>query len=94
MTAVMRPAEARFIASIMTSSSMRLSLTGLQVLCTMNTSTPRTGSLMEMEHSPSANAVTVLLPREMPRFLQIMSASSGLDEPVNTLISFPCGIMS
>jgi len=50
--------------------------------------------LMEMEHSPSANAVTVLLPREMPRFLQIMSASSGLDEPVNTLISLPCGIMS
>ena len=47
MTAVMRPAEARFMASIMTSSSMRLSFTGLQVDCTMKASAPRTGSLSE-----------------------------------------------
>ncbi len=38
MTAVIRPALARCIASIMTSSSIRLSFTGLQVDCTMNTS--------------------------------------------------------
>ena len=41
MTAVIRPALARCIASIMTSSSIRLSFTGLQVDCTMNT--PRRG---------------------------------------------------
>ena len=46
MTAVMRPAEARRQASIMMSSSIRLSLTGLQVDCTRNTSLPRTDSLM------------------------------------------------
>ena len=40
----MRPAEARFSASIMMSSSIRLSFTGEQVDWTTNTSEPRTVS--------------------------------------------------
>ena len=43
-TAVMLAAEARRQASASTSSSIRLSLTGGQVDCTMNTSRPRTFS--------------------------------------------------
>ena len=44
MAAVMRPAEARFSASTMTSSSIRLSLVGAQVDCRTKTSLPRTCS--------------------------------------------------
>ena len=57
------PAEARRIASIIISSSIRLSLTWLHVDCTMKTSLPRTGSNTEIEHSPSANCETDALPR-------------------------------
>ena len=46
------------MASIMMSSSIRLSLTGLQVDWMTNTSHPRTVSLMETETSPSAKLVT------------------------------------
>ena len=42
MTAVMRCAEASLAALIITSSSIRLSLTGRLVDCTRNTSAPRT----------------------------------------------------
>jgi hypothetical protein len=40
----MRPAEARFNASIMISNSTRFESTGLQVGCTTKTSAPRTFS--------------------------------------------------
>lgn len=46
MTAVTRDAEAILHALIMISSSMRLSLISPQPLCTMNTSSPRTDSLI------------------------------------------------
>jgi hypothetical protein len=55
MTAVMRRADAQRMASIITSSSMRLSLVGADVGCTMNTSRPRTFSWISTITSPSLN---------------------------------------
>ena len=77
------------IASIMMSSSMRLSLTGLQVELMRNTSLPRTVSYRETDASPSANDLTSASPSLVPRILQISVASAGLALPVNSLISLP-----
>ena len=85
----MRPAEALRIASIMISSSIRLSLTGLQVDWTIKTSLPRTGSYTEMEHSPSANCETQALPTLRLSSLQMLLARAGLELPVKTAISLP-----
>ena len=89
VTAVIRTAEARRQASIMMSSSIRLSLTGLQVDCTMNTSLPRTDSYSEQETSPSAKPLISFSPSLMPMALQMSAASFGLALPVNTLMSLP-----
>ena len=43
---MIEPADARLSASIMTSSSIRLSLAGAQVGCTTKQFTPRTFSLI------------------------------------------------
>ena len=73
----------------MMSSSMRLSLTGLQVELMRNTSLPRTVSYRETDASPSANDLTSASPSLVPRILQISVASAGLALPVNSLISLP-----
>ena len=89
MTAVMRPALARRHASTMMSSSMRLSLTGLQVDWMRNTSLPRTVSYRETEASPSAKLLTSLSPSLVPMILQMSAASLGLALPVKILMSLP-----
>jgi hypothetical protein len=58
----MRAAEARRQASTMTSSSIRLSLAGGQVGCTMKTSRSRTFSMISMFTSPSLKRPTEARP--------------------------------
>ena len=82
------------MASIMTSSSMRLSFTGLQVDCTMKASAPRTGSLSSSETSPSAKAETLQSPSFLLSLSQMAWASGRLEFPANTFTSFPCEINS
>ena len=76
-------------ASIMMSSSIRLSLTGLQVELIRNTSLPRTLSYRETDASPSAKDFTSASPSLMPISLQISCASAGLALPVKILMSLP-----
>jgi len=90
---VTRFAEARFRASIMTSSSMRWSFTGGHVGWMMKTSTPRTLSRISTLISPSLNLFTSADPRGMQRYAQISFASSGLAFPVkifSRVTQFPC----
>jgi len=65
MTTVIRAADARRAASIMSRSSMMLSAGGL-VGWMMKTSLPRTFSSIRTKSSPSANRVDVHLQRSMP----------------------------
>ena len=89
MTAVMRPALARLAASIMMSSSMRLSLTGVQVDWMMNKSLPRTVSSMWMLISPSEKVETSMPPNSVLSLRAIASAKGRLELPENNLISLP-----
>ena len=73
----------------MISSSMRLSLTGLQVELMRNTSLPRTVSYRETDTSPSAKVFTSDSPSLVPMIWQISFARAGLELPVNTLMSLP-----
>ena len=65
-------------------SSMRLSLTGLQVDWMRNTSAPRTVSSRVTEASPSAKWVTMALPMGTPSSLQMVCANWGLELPQKT----------
>src|SRR6185312_10735719 len=85
-TAVMRPALARRRASAITSNSMRLSLVGGQVDCTMKTSRPRTFSINSIATSPSLNLLTWALPSGRVRRAAILCTSCGLAFPANTII--------
>ena len=85
----MRPALARLQASIITSSSISRSLTGLQVELMRNTSLPRTLSYRDTEASPSAKVLTSASPSLMPMILQISCARAGLALPVKILMSLP-----
>jgi hypothetical protein len=82
----MRVAEARFSASTITITSIRLSLVGWQVDCSTNTSRPRTFSSSSTMTSPSATRPTTARPRLMFRCRQTASASFGLAVPVKTRI--------
>src|SRR5882724_13326969 len=82
----MRPALARLRASAITSNSMRLSLVGGQVDCTMKTSRPRTFSINSIATSPSLNLLTWALPSDNCRREAILCASCGLAFPANTII--------
>src|SRR5215831_8334596 len=86
MHAVMRPADARFSASAITMISIRLSLVGAHVDCSMKTSRPRTFSSSSTITSPSENLPTTQRPRLMLRCRHTASASFGFALPVNTLI--------
>ena len=66
-------ADARFAASIIRSSSIRLSELG-NVDCTKNTSHPRMDSSYETANSPSAKYWMFISPNGQPRLLQIFSA--------------------
>ena len=81
----MRPAEARFSASTITSTSIRLSLVGVQVDCSTNTSLPRTFSSSSTITSPSLKRPTVARPSWMFRCCTTSSASFGFALPVNTI---------
>ncbi len=80
-----RAAEERFSASIITSSSIRLSLVGAQVDCSTNTSLPRTFSSSSTITSPSENLPTMARPSDRFRCFATSCASFGLALPVNTI---------
>src|SRR3990172_9365187 len=94
MTAVMRAAEARRMASIITRSSTRCSFTGGEVGWRTKTSSPRTLSSMLMRTSPSAKRERVISPRGMSRESQTSWASAGLPAPVNTFNVRPLTVPS
>jgi hypothetical protein len=79
-------ADALLKASIMIKSSIKFSLTGVQVGWTTNTSTPRTLSSIAQLISPSENLDTLALPTGIPRYLAISAAKSGLALPENSFI--------
>ena len=80
----MRRAEARRQASTITSNSIRLSLVGGQVGCTMNTSRPRTFSLISTLTSPSLNRPTLARPTGKCRWRAMSCANAGLALPLNS----------
>src|SRR6267378_3412261 len=77
--AVIDAADARRAASIMISSSIRWSFTGVEVLWTRKTSRPRTFSAISIWISPSENLPTSQLPMGISRYSQ-MSFTRGLLE--------------
>src|SRR5579884_699372 len=87
MTAVMRLAEARRKASISSSSSIRLSLGGVQMDCMTKQSPPRTFSRISTITSPSGKRPTSALPKRTPNSAQTSRASAGLELPVNIFSS-------
>ncbi len=62
MTAVIRSADERRKASSITSSSIKFASVGGQVGWTMNTSPPRTFSLIWKLYSPSEKRAAIALP--------------------------------
>src|SRR3990167_6081610 len=85
IAAVIRPAEARFSASTITITSIRLSLVGWQVDCSTNTSLPRTFSRSSTITSPSEKRDTVARPRWILRWRTTSLARRGLAFPLNTI---------
>ena len=80
-------------ASIMMSSSIRLSFTGELVDWTTNTSEPRTVSKMDTKFSPSEKAPVSALPKGMLSSLQMSLARALLELPAKIFRSLPCEIM-
>ena len=78
MTAVIRLALLRFAASIITNNSIRLSFTGVLVLCIMKTSSPRTFSKNSTLLSPSAKVLISAGTRVAKQCDAISSASTKL----------------
>ena len=85
---MMRLAEALLRASIIKSSSMRLSFTGGQVDWITKVSLPRTFSPSSTRISPSLNRRTWANPRGCQRVSQISVASPRFELPAMTTISF------
>src|SRR5574340_1658676 len=81
----MRPADARFSASTITITSIRVSFVGWQVDCSTNTSLPRTFSRISTITSPSETRATVARPRWMFRWRATSLARRGLAFPLNTI---------
>ena len=81
---VIRSADARFRASIISSNSIRLRSTGVQVGWITKTSAPRTFSLIWRYISPSENCLTMARPAWIPSVSQISVASGGLAFPEKT----------
>src|SRR5690606_7573057 len=81
----MRPADDRRRASIMISTSMRLSLVGAQVDCRTKQSLPRTFSRISTITSPSANLLTCAWPIGILSRLTTLCASRGFAFPVKTI---------
>ena len=75
---MIEPALARFSASTVTSSSIKLSFTGAQVGCTTYTSTPRTFSWISVKTSPSEKFEIFSRPSGIPRYSAMEAASVGL----------------
>src|SRR4051794_17739603 len=81
MTAVTREADERLKLSSRISSSIRLSLTGLHVGWTTNTSEPRTFSSIWQNVSPSEKLKADTLPAVRFRYSQISCTSAGGARP-------------
>src|SRR5512143_2510105 len=84
MTAVMRLADARLNASIIISSSIRWSFTGLDVGCITNTSVPLTFSFTFTFISPSLKVATVMSPSPMFRYSATSLARGMLALPLKS----------
>ena len=82
----MEPADARLSASIITSSSIRLSFTGEQVGWITYTSTPRTFSWISTKHSPSEKREARQRPTGSCRYSAMAAASSVFALPENTQV--------
>jgi len=78
----MRLAEARLSASISSSSSIRLSLGGVQIDWSTKQSPPRTFSRTSTITSPSGKRPTSASPNRTPRYSHTPRASAGLELPV------------
>ena len=85
IAAVTRAAEARFKASTISSTSIRLSFAGAQVDWSTKQSLPRTFSRSSTMISPSENLPTVAWPSGMLNLRTTACASSGLAFPVKTI---------
>src|SRR5260363_154547 len=85
MAAVMRPADARFSASAIITSSIRRSFAGALVDCNTKTSLPRTFSWISTRTSPSEKRLTAALPIGRSRIPATARASSGLALHVNII---------
>src|SRR5947199_2648832 len=84
MTAVIRSADARRNASVITSSSIRFSFTGGLVGWITKTSSPRTLSSMRTPISPSANRKMLISDRGTSSPAAISCARAGLPRPPNS----------
>src|SRR4029453_1443399 len=93
MTAVMRDADERRNASIITHNSMMFRSTSAQVGCTTKTSVPRMFSSIWNEHSVSGNRCSLACPIGTPRKSAISCASAGWALPENSF-SWPPFIVS
>ena len=82
----MRRALARFRASTIISSSIRFSLVGLQVDCTMKMSRARTFCRISTVTSPSEKRPTAAWPSSMPSVAAISRANTGLALPVKSTV--------
>src|SRR5580765_3934951 len=80
----MRAADARRAASTITSSSIRLSLAGGQVDCTMKTSRPRTFSISSILISPSLKRPTYARPSGICRLRAMSCDNAGVALPANS----------
>src|SRR5262245_8785127 len=83
----MRFADARLKASSISSSSIRLSLVGMDVDWMTNTSPPRTFSVISTSTSPSLKRPISAPPSGTPRWRLMASARGRFEFPVNSLIS-------
>ena len=82
---MIRRAEARARASMQISSSIRLSLVGVQVDCSTKQSLPRTFSINSIITSPSEKRPTLMLPRGMFRRFATAAANCGLALPAKII---------
>src|SRR6056297_1497301 len=85
MTAVMRWADARRSASVISMSSMMWSLVGSEVGWITNTSRPRTFSRSSTADSPSEKCATDACPSWLSRLSATRSANGRFALPVKTI---------
>ena len=94
MITLISPAEARLQASIQTKTSIKCSVTGVQVDWTIKTERPRTDSCGSTKISPSAKCSTLIFPKGICNASQMADARLVLEVSANTTVSFNMGAIS